>query len=120
DGRSILPVLDGERDSHRTYAYGIHNNIPEGPAYPIRSIRDDRYKLIINLRADSNYYIKYMMNPQNPNNAYSGWLQRAATDAHAEFLTTRIAKRPPVEFYDINADPFELHNLADQSAYQQT
>ena len=120
DGRSFLPVLDGHRSDHRTYAYGIHNNIPEGPAYPIRSIRDDRYKLILNLTPDSNYYIKYMMNPKNPNNAYTEWLQRAETDPHAEFLTTRIAKRPAVEFYDINNDPFELNNLAGQATHRKT
>lgn len=118
DGRSFLAVLQGTRADHRDYAFGIHNNIPEGPAYPIRSIRDSKHKLILNLTPDSSYYIKYMMNPSNQQNAYTTWLKKAETDSKAAFLADRIAKRPAVEFYDIKNDPYELNNLADEAAYQ--
>ncbi|HID23205.1 MAG TPA: heparan N-sulfatase, partial [Planctomycetaceae bacterium] len=50
DGRSFLPVLLGRADQHRRYTYGIHNNVPEGPPYPIRSVFDGRYRYIRNLR----------------------------------------------------------------------
>ncbi|MCF0197446.1 MAG: sulfatase, partial [Bacteroidaceae bacterium] len=46
DGTSALNILRGEGKEIRQWAYGMHNNIPEGPAYPIRSIQDKRYKLI--------------------------------------------------------------------------
>lgn len=51
DGRSFLPVLTGAATTHRSYVYGIHTNlgIIGGEPYPIRSVRDDRYKLIRNL-----------------------------------------------------------------------
>ncbi|MHC4176061.1 MAG: sulfatase family protein, partial [Planctomycetota bacterium] len=39
DGTSFLAVLLGDKDQHRKYVYGMHNNVPEGPPYPIRTIR---------------------------------------------------------------------------------
>lgn len=118
DGKSFIKVLEGKTRKHRSYAYGIHNNIPEGPAYPIRSIRDENYKLILNLTPDKNYYIKYMMNPKNNKNAFTTWLNKAKTEKEAKFLTDRVAKRPAVEFYNLKDDPSELNNLANNKAYQ--
>lgn len=118
DGKSFLSVIEGQSATFRRFAFGIHNNRPEGPAYAIRSIRNERYKLILNLNADSNYYIKYMMNPNKPNLAYTSWLNKAETDEQARFLTQRIAKRPSVEFYDLQQDPYELKNIADDERYK--
>ena len=113
DGQRFLPVIVGKKNVFGKYAFGIHNNRPEGPAYAIRSIRNDRYKLILNLNADSTYYIKYMMNANPPNLAYTSWLEKAKTDKQAKFLTDRIANHPAIEFYDLKKDPYELLNLAD-------
>lgn len=119
DGKSFLPVLYGKNKKHRDYAYGIHNNIPEGPAYPIRSIRDGRYKLILNLTPDKEYRIKYSMNaaPEKMK-VWSSWMLAAQTSGQARALTRRITDRPAVEFYDTRQDPWELNNLADKQAYK--
>lgn len=119
DGRSFLPVLSGKSATHRTYAYGIHNNIPEGNPYPIRSIQDTRYKLILNLMPDSAYYIKYSMNPAMTGNLWASWQQQAAQDTSARFLVNRVVHRPPVELYDLEADPWEMNNLALHPSPQQ-
>ncbi|MEJ7767126.1 MAG: sulfatase [Chitinophagaceae bacterium] len=118
DGKSFLPVLLGNSSSNRDYAYGIHNNIPEGPPYPIRDIRDTKYKLLLNLTPDKNYYIKYMMNPAKKDSYWLGWLKVAETSVTAKNLTERIIKRPAIEFYDLKKDPYELHNLADDPTYK--
>ncbi|MGV3561107.1 sulfatase family protein [Larkinella arboricola] len=114
DGRSFLPVLLGKSPKARTYAYGIHNNIPEGNPYPIRSIRDTRYKLILNLAPDQEYYNRFMMNAEQRgrNSVWFSWTDQAASDPKARQLTERFVKRPAVEFYDTQADPWELNNLA--------
>ncbi len=117
DGTSFEPVLRGSATRHRDVAFGIHNNIPEGSPYPIRSIRDLRYKLIWNLTPDSAYYIKYSMNTENETLTWTSWMHKATHDAHARKLTERIAKRPEFEFYDIANDPYELDNLAEDPAY---
>ncbi len=118
DGESFLPVLIGKRNTARDYAYGIHNNIPEGPPYPIREIRDTKYKLLLNLTPDKNYHIKYMMNPNKNDSYWMGWLKAAETSADAKFLTERIVKKPAVEFYDLQKDPYELKNLAGDISYK--
>jgi N-sulfoglucosamine sulfohydrolase len=117
DGQSFLPVLQGKKKTSRDVAYGIHNNIPEGPAYPMRSIRDTRYKLIMNLSADQPYHIKYMMNPARKNLYYHTWTAKGETSAEAKKLTDRIEHRPALEFYDLKKDPYELNNLAGNASY---
>ena len=111
DGTSFLDVLFGKNTEHREWAYGIHNNIPEGSAYPIRSIQDKQYKLIVNLTPEADYYEKHMM-VVNGTNMWSSWLASAQTDSDAKFLTDRFVKRPAIELYDLQEDPWELNNIA--------
>ncbi|MFC6100494.1 sulfatase family protein [Olivibacter domesticus] len=118
DGLSFKEVLQGKTETHREVAYGIHNNIPEGPAYPIRSIRDLHYKFIRNLTPDSTYYIKYMMNTSNEQLAWTTWVHKATSNDQAKRLIQRIQHRPAIELYDLQKDPYELENLADKPAYQ--
>lgn len=118
DGLSFKEVLQGKTETHREVAYGIHNNIPEGPVYPIRSIRDLHYKFIRNLRPDSAYYIKYMMNTSNEQLAWTTWVHQAANNDHAKKLTERIEHRPAIELYDLQKDPYELENLANKPGYE--
>lgn len=118
DGRSFKPVLENKDTGHRQVAFGIHNNIPEGPAYPMRSIRGHRYKLIWNLTPDSIYHIKYSMNLNKDDLDWPTWIRKAAYDDEAKQLTERIVRRPAVEFYDLQNDPYELNNLAGEDMYQ--
>jgi uncharacterized sulfatase len=110
DGESFLDVLWGESEGTREWSYGIHNNIPEGNAYPIRSIQDKRYKLILNLSPENDYGIKYLTVPGNA--LWTSWLTKAETDNNAKFLTDRFIKRPALELYDLENDKWELNNLA--------
>jgi N-sulfoglucosamine sulfohydrolase len=120
DGNSFLPVIQGKSKGSRPYAYGIHNNIPEGNPYPIRSIRDTRYKLILNLTPDQAYYNRFMMNPRQKdrNSVWFSWIDQQQADPQAKRITERIVKRPALEFYDTQSDPWELNNLAGDPAYQ--
>ncbi|SDE04867.1 sulfatase family protein [Niabella drilacis] len=115
DGRSFLEVLQGKTQQAREVAFGIHNNLPEGPPYPIRSIRDGRYKLLLNLTPGKNYHIKYMMNPKNA--YWVSWKEKAKTSPNDKLLVERNIHRPAVEFYDLEKDPYELHNLAGDKKY---
>jgi uncharacterized sulfatase len=112
DGESFLPVLLGKKTTHRRWIYGIHNNIPEGTAYPVRSIRDKRYKLIVNLSPEKPYFEKHLMNVNNPVGVWKTWKEAAQTDSHAQAMIERYVHRPAVEFYDLQADPWEMNNLA--------
>lgn len=118
DGKSFKTVLERKSTVHREVAYGIHNNIPEGPAYPMRSVRDLQYKLIWNLTPDSAYYIKYMLNTEKKSLSWTSWVAKAEHDKHAKAMTERIVNKPAIEFYDISKDPDELENLAERPEYQ--
>lgn len=117
DGMSFLDVLYGKRKSHRNWSYGIHNNIPEGTAYPIRSIQDERYKLIVNLTPETSYFEKHLMDISNRKQVWASWTESAATDKNAALLVNNYVKRPPIEFYDLKKDPWELKNLAGKKKY---
>jgi uncharacterized sulfatase len=117
DGTSFLQTLYGKKKEHRTWAYGIHNNIPEGTAYPIRSIQDKRYKLIVNLTPEVDYFEKHMMDVNNRRQVWANWLESAEVNRKAKFLVEKFAKRPAIEFYDLKNDPWELNNLAEQKKY---
>lgn len=120
DGRSFLKVLYGQKENHREWVYGIHNNIPEGTAYPIRSVQDERYKLIVNLTPEADYFEKHLMNVNNRSQlqVWGSWLESAAAnDPVALKLTERYVKRPAIEFYDLENDPWEMNNLADNEKY---
>ncbi len=116
DGRSFLPVLLGEKIEHREYAYGIHNNIPEGPAYPIRTVFDGRYRYIRNLTPGEIYIEKHLMGVQGNgalNNPYWGtWVGQAWNNPHTYRLVKRYVQRPAEQLYDTAADPYELNNVA--------
>ncbi len=119
DGTSFRKVLTGEATSHRKFAYGTHNNIPEGPAYPIRTIFDGEYRYIRNLSPDEIYIEKHLMGllgGSAPHNAYwSTWVATAVDNPHTYTLVKRYMHRPAEEFYHTYADPFEMTNLARQA-----
>ncbi len=111
DGKSFLSVLRGKSTEHRQWAYGIHNNYPEGSPYPIRSIRDDQYKLIVNLTPEATYYEKHLMS-LGKGNYWNAWVRDAQTNETAKHWVNRYLTRPEIELYDIRIDPWELKNLA--------
>lgn len=120
DGVSFKDVLYGESKTARKYAYGIHNNYPEGRPYPIRSIRDERYALILNLTPDKQYHEKHLMaTSNNKTGVWPTWQKAAESDERAEFLCDRFVDRPAIEFYDLKKDPWEMNNLADEKKYQE-
>ncbi len=121
DGTSFLSVLVGRTAAHRRYVYGVHNNIPEGPAYPIRTISDGHYRYIRNLRPEEIYIEKHLMGTSgdgNLNNPYwATWVWKSWTDPHAYTMVKRYMRRPPEELYHTAADPYELTNLVASSSH---
>ena len=116
DGRSFAAVLRGETAQHRDYAYAAHNNIPEGPAYPIRSVTDGEWRYIRNLTPTELYIEKHLMGllggsaAHNP--YWSSWMATALDSSATYSLVKRYMQRPAEELYHTTADPAEMNNLA--------
>src|SRR3546814_19689299 len=83
----------------------------------MRAIRTDRWKLIVNLNASQMYVNAMTNNGRDERGFWSSWVERAKTDAHAAELVRRYQHRPPVELYDLEADPYAAHNPADDPAH---
>lgn len=120
DGTSFLPVLEGQRRRHRDFAYAMHNNVPEGPPYPIRSVTDGRFHYIRNLDPEALYIERHLMGRSEHNPYWSTWMFNAADDPEALAKIERFMRRPAEHLYDMEADPFEMKNLADDPAHAPT
>ena len=115
DGASFLPVLKGLSTRHRDLVYGVHTSIGicNGSEYPIRSVRDARYKLILNGNATQEF--RNNITVRDPADYYESWRQAGeAGNAFAAERHVAYRVRPAVEFYDLETDPWELNNLADE------
>jgi len=111
DGASFLPVLLGKSATHGEYVYGVHTTrgiINGSPNYPIRSVRSARYKYIRNLNSDAAFSCVLTRG--------EGLLQTwARVDPAAARRAASYVHRPAEELYEVEADPYELVNLAGES-----
>tara|TARA_B100000902_G_scaffold149548_1_gene146092 strand:- start:115 stop:1521 length:1407 start_codon:yes stop_codon:yes gene_type:complete len=116
DGRSFAGVLRGEETSHRQYAYGLHNNIPEGPRYPVRTVTDGEWRYIRNLLPEEIYIEKHLMGIKGTgalNNPYwATWVRDSWNNPHTYKVVRRYMRRPAEQLYHTAEDPYEMSNLA--------
>ncbi len=116
NGSSFRTVLEGRSDQHRKYVYGMHNNLPEGPAYPIRTITDGEYRYIRNLTPGELYIEKHLMGTRGTgalNNPYWGtWTWDTQQNPATYHLVKRYMLRPAEQLYHTAEDRYEMNNLA--------
>lgn len=120
DGTSFLPVLRGETEKHREYAYFMHNNVPEGPPYPIRAVTDGRYHYIRNLKPDAVYIEKHVMGQMKWHGYWPTWVFNTTFNKRTNMLVNRFLHRPREQFYRVDEDPYEMNNLAEDPAHAAT
>lgn len=111
DGYSFLPVLLGETDTLRDHIFAQHTTVGTNGAigpYPMRAVRDTRYKLIRNLAPDLTYTISGIHKGQ----PIESWQADATKDYQLSDRVKWLFNRPGEELYDLQSDPYELKNLA--------
>ncbi len=118
-GTSFLDVLLHKKENHREYVYCMHNNVPEGHPYPIRSVISKDYQYILNLLPDSSYFEKHIEAGAHRENWWKSWKDAARTNHREEFLVNRFYHRPAEELYSLKDDPNQFDNLANDSKFQQ-
>jgi uncharacterized sulfatase len=120
DGSSFFNVLVGQASAHREFAYGVHNNVPEGPPYPIRTVTNGEYRYIRNLSPGEIYIEKHLMGMAGEgrlNNPYwATWVWEASNQPRTYALVKRYTTRPAEELYHTAEDRYEMRNLADDPA----
>jgi N-sulfoglucosamine sulfohydrolase len=112
-GRSFLPILDQPNSSgwddvllshvaHEIYSY-----------YPMRTLRERRYKLIWNLTWKAEFPV--------PVDTFNRRLWQSILKDKSTHIGPRTVEaflnRPKFELYDLETDPWELNNLASDPAH---
>lgn len=92
----------------------MHNNVPEGPPYPIRSITDGEYHYIRNLNSKKLFIEKHLMTRMPLNKFWPSWIFESTTNQKIMNLVNRYMKRPFEELYFPKSDPNEMKNLAEE------
>ncbi|MBI2480789.1 MAG: sulfatase [Planctomycetia bacterium] len=110
-GKSLLPVLSGEKSRHKDFVFGemtTRGIINGSPYFGIRSVRSDKFKYIINFTPDVTF-----TNACTKSGAFKSWEEKAdAGDADAADKVRRYYHRPAEELYAITEDTYEWNNLA--------
>ncbi|MCH9021532.1 MAG: sulfatase, partial [Planctomycetes bacterium] len=113
DGQSFLKVLLGHTDEHREFVYGIHTTrgiINGSESYPIRSVRSNRYKYILNLNHESEF--SNVLTNKKKDGLLQAWFEKGKSDPQALARAQFYIQRPKEELYDLKNDPYELTNIA--------
>lgn len=124
DGKSILDVATGKIVDHREVIYATHTRDLNMNYFPIRAVRNDRYKYIWNL-APERAFTNHITNSNNfekngGEDLWNSWLERANNDKKARDKVRQYQHRPKEELYDLQEDPHELKNLAGDPELNET
>ena len=117
-GRSFLSVLDQERPAGWDEAFSSHTFHEVTMYYPMRTVRSGKFKLIFNIANPLPYPFASDLF------ASPTWQAVLKRNDEYELYGQRSVKaylhRPRFELFDLEADPHETKNLAEDPAHQTT
>jgi len=97
----------------------MHNNLPEGPRYPIRSVTDGRFRYIRNLLPEELYIEKHLMGGGRLNNPYwATWVGDDPIKSPGSYqLIKRYMTRSEEQLYHTQEDPYEMDDISGDDGY---
>ncbi len=116
DGRSLLPLLRGEKVAWRDSLVGQHTQHLVGEPTPSRSLRMGRFKYILNIAPDE----EFANNVLDHSDTWRSWIAASRQNPALRERMKRLVHRPPEELFALDTDPSELANLADDPAHAET
>jgi uncharacterized sulfatase len=119
DGLSFLPVLTGQRETHRERIFAVHSGDNRMNVYPARSLRRGHWKYIRNLHPDYAFttHIDLAAGRLGQRSFFASWEAAAQRDPVAAAILKRYHGRPAEELYDLASDPHEQRNLSGQAEH---
>tara|TARA_R110002072_G_scaffold271954_2_gene431972 strand:- start:4670 stop:6130 length:1461 start_codon:yes stop_codon:yes gene_type:complete len=112
-GRSLLPLTEARASPNwRRYLFTEYITHAPSQFYPRYAVRDERYKLIFNVMGGE------FENPLKPENYCNAWWESRKPkylQSPIKEVYDRVENPPEVELYDLQQDPYEWSNLADNS-----
>lgn len=111
-GSSLMPLIQGEVPAWREYLFTEFHMHSGVNFYPQRTVRNGRYKLIHNLmHEENNPEYQFALDKFHDRDAFARALELSATEVRKAY---GILHSPPeFELYDLEKDPHEFHNLAE-------
>lgn len=116
DGRSFLPLLQGQTQEGRDCVFTQIDSKAGGAAVPMRSVQTRDFGYIYNPFSDGKYWYRN----NNEGLTMAAMNKAAATDPAIQARVDLFRYRVPEELYDLKRDPDCLHNLIDDPAYSET
>lgn len=112
-GRSFKEICERKNITGWDEVYASHSFHEITMYYPMRVLRERKYKLIYNIASDITY--------PSSLDLYNSYTWQWLLNHHINLLGKRSIQnylhRPKFELYDLEKDPDELHNLATDPVY---
>lgn len=113
DGKSFAGLIDNPKADGWDEVFGTHTFHEVQMYYPTRMVRTRRYKLLYNIASELTF-------PFAEDLLYaSSWRASKGQTRFGRRTVEALLHRPKFELYDVEADPDELVNLADDPAHAQ-
>lgn len=120
-GRDLRPLLGDDRDvPWRRYNFGFTTGSFPGNCFIQHSVRDERFKLIASARPHTENLIAHSyLDESHPNFVISGARAADCIDLAPKVRAAwdRWLSPPRYELYDLQADPYEWQDLANDSQH---
>ncbi|MCC5930963.1 MAG: sulfatase [Cyclobacteriaceae bacterium] len=125
DGTSLLPLISGKENTQKPYLFAAYSNlgVQDANSYPIRSVTNHKYKLLVNFNHKEPFTIR-MTERMDERSVICAWrvleswknAKNNPDFANERFRLFRF--RPEIELYDLMQDPYELNNIAEDPEMQ--
>jgi N-sulfoglucosamine sulfohydrolase len=114
-GRSFLPILDQENPTGWDEIYASHTFHEVTMYYPMRVVRSSRYKLIWNIAHPLPFpFAADLWN----SSTWQDSMRRGEDFVYGKRTIKTLTQRPQFELYDLEHDPDEVQNLADDPQHE--
>ncbi len=115
DGRSIVPLLRGEKQDGREFVFTQIDYTISGPPKPMRCVQDKQYGYIFNAFSDGEFQYKN----NNEGQTFRAMQQAGKTDPAIQRRVEMFRFRVVQEFYDLQKDPGCVNNLINSPEHLQ-
>ena len=112
-GRSLLPLLDKQHVDGWDTVFASQSFHAVTQYYPMRVVRGRRYKLLYNIA----YPLEFPHEHEWESSAWQSIVPPDGPGRLGQRTLDDYLHRPKFELYDLENDPDEVHNLADDPAY---
>lgn len=115
EGRTFLPLLNGETQGGRDRVFKAYNENSAGQRAPMRAAETPQFLYIFNPWSDGE---RALFSATNGTKTYKRMVELAKDNTQIAQRLTFLKHRVLEEFYDVQSDPDCLVNLIDDPAHQ--